>query len=237
MFVMKYEDFKYHYIYKTINKLNGMEYIGIHSTNDIDDGYLGSGLYLNHAIKKYGKENFEKQILEFCNTREEVLNREQYIVCLDYVRNNKVYNLVLGGNYPGGRNESICKFKKGEEKQLFIDFKNGLYEKNFNKDYDGPLIEFYVDNEELKKHKAEIKARREISNKYLSENIKNKRVNLGLLIEEIVSYYSICIILTNYWNDERYHSDAINMFKKLAMKGIIYFTNTSIIRLRQLKVT
>jgi hypothetical protein len=44
-----------YFIYKTTNLLNGKYYIGMHVTNQIDDGYLGSGKYLNNAIKKYGK--------------------------------------------------------------------------------------------------------------------------------------------------------------------------------------
>lgn len=60
--------YKYHFLYQTTNLINGKIYVGIHSTDD-----LGSGIALINAIKKYGKENFEREILEFSNTRDEIL--------------------------------------------------------------------------------------------------------------------------------------------------------------------
>ena len=61
----------YHYFYKIINKLNNHYYYGIHSTDNLNDGYMGSGRNLRRAINKYGIENFEKEIIKFFDTREE----------------------------------------------------------------------------------------------------------------------------------------------------------------------
>lgn len=52
---------KYHLIYKTTNLLNGKIYIGKHTTTNKEDNYLGSGIKLINAIKKYGRENFKKR--------------------------------------------------------------------------------------------------------------------------------------------------------------------------------
>ena len=50
---------KYNYVYITTNLINKNFYIGKHSTDNLNDGYLGSGKCLLAAIKKYGKENFK----------------------------------------------------------------------------------------------------------------------------------------------------------------------------------
>jgi hypothetical protein len=88
---------KYHFIYKTTNLLNNKFYIGMHSTSNLKDGYLGSGKYLRNSIKKYGKENFKIEILEYCDTRENLIAREKEIVNEGLLKNIFCMNLQLGG--------------------------------------------------------------------------------------------------------------------------------------------
>ena len=57
-------DHKYHYCYKITNKINGKYYIGVHSTNNLSDGYMGSSRSLNEDIAKTSKNNFELLILK-----------------------------------------------------------------------------------------------------------------------------------------------------------------------------
>lgn len=87
----------YYFIYKTTNKINGKYYIGMHKTDDLEDGYLGSGTYFSRALEKYGKENFEREILEYCTSDEEMHNAEARYITEDVVNDKKSYNLKLGG--------------------------------------------------------------------------------------------------------------------------------------------
>jgi hypothetical protein len=88
-------------IYKTINLINGKIYIGKDKRNN--DWYLGSGKILMFAIKKYGKENFKKEILEECNSIEHMREREiHWIAFFNSTDRGIGYNIQLGGD--GGFN-------------------------------------------------------------------------------------------------------------------------------------
>lgn len=89
---------KTHYLYEIKNKINGKIYIGIHSTKNINDGYMGSGTLIIKAIEKYGLNNFSKTILEYCNSREELIELEKQVVNQEFVNNENTYNLVVGGS-------------------------------------------------------------------------------------------------------------------------------------------
>lgn len=85
-------------IYKTTNLLTGKFYIGKDEKNN--PKYLGSGVYLKRAIKKYGKSNFKKEILEKCKTIDELNESEKYWIKKS---NAKIlgYNIADGGD--GGK--------------------------------------------------------------------------------------------------------------------------------------
>lgn len=87
----------YYYVYKITNKVNGKIYIGVHKTNDLNDRYFGSGKYLKQAIKKYGIENFEKEILQFCLSKEEMYGTERLLVNEEFVKRKDTYNTRVGG--------------------------------------------------------------------------------------------------------------------------------------------
>lgn len=88
----------HHFIYKTTNLLNGKYYIGVHSTDELNDGYLGSGIALKAAIEKYGRENFERVIVEYFDSAEAAYSREREIVNEAFVNLEETYNLKIGGH-------------------------------------------------------------------------------------------------------------------------------------------
>lgn len=90
-------DFKYHFVYETTCLVTGKRYIGKHSTNNINDGYLGSGAILKKAIAKYGQENFNRVILKFCETLDDCLKLEAELITEDVILSDDYYNLKGGG--------------------------------------------------------------------------------------------------------------------------------------------
>jgi hypothetical protein len=88
---------KHHYIYKTTCKVNGKFYVGMHSTDNLEDGYLGSGKRLWHSIRKHGKENHSKEILEFLPNRSSLKDREKEIVNEQFLEDPLCMNLQIGG--------------------------------------------------------------------------------------------------------------------------------------------
>lgn len=88
---------KYHFIYKTTNLLSGKYYIGMHSTDNIEDGYLGSGKRLKYSINKYGVENHKREIIEFVESREELRKREREIVNLNEIAKEDCMNIGIRG--------------------------------------------------------------------------------------------------------------------------------------------
>lgn len=119
----------YYIIYETTNLINGKKYIGIHKTSNIDDGYIGSGVAIEKAIIKYGKENFKREILEFCLSYDELIDKEKIYVNKDWVSDKSNYNLKTGGQSSGILSEES---KNKISETLKRKYKNGEISIDFN---------------------------------------------------------------------------------------------------------
>lgn len=112
------------YIYKITNLVNGKIYIGQHSKNDnslnkLDESYWASGIKINNAFKKYGYNNFSREILCWCESYEELNNKEIFYIKEFNSTNNDIgYNIAEGGNNGGNlikgysEEELILHYKK-----------------------------------------------------------------------------------------------------------------------------
>lgn len=145
-----------HYTYKTTCILTEKYYIGIHSTSNIDDGYLGSGKRLRYSIRKYGKENHIKEILEFFKSREET-EKKECILINESVNDSNCMNLTNGGK----------GFKKNHTKKTKIKISKSLSGKTYN--------ELHGNNAEIEKEKRKNSVKKHWDS--LTEEEKNKRIH------------------------------------------------------------
>ena len=85
-------------IYKITNLVNGKTYIGQHKYKNIYDDYMGSGRLILKAIKKYGIENFEKEILysriQYKETADDI---ERFAIAKERAIGKAEYNIANGG--------------------------------------------------------------------------------------------------------------------------------------------
>lgn len=89
---------QYNYVYKITNLVNGKIYIGKHSTDNLDDNYMGSGTRLRQAYKKYGLECFIKEVIDYYTTEVELNQGEIYWIAKFNSTDPKIgYNLTYGG--------------------------------------------------------------------------------------------------------------------------------------------
>lgn len=143
---------QYHYIYKTTCIVNGKYYIGMHSTDNLEDGYMGSGKRLRRSLNKHGKENFKFEILEFLPDRVSLKEREKELVNEELIKDSLSMNIKVGGeggfvdeehkikfliSSQIGRNLGIEKIRflsKNEDWVLNrnLKIKEGLKKSNFN---------------------------------------------------------------------------------------------------------
>jgi len=112
---------KYHILYKTTCKVTGNFYIGVHSTENIEDEYLGSGKRLRYSIQKHGKENHVREILETFNSREELAKREKEIVNEELLKKEECMNLAIGGEGGFLNREAAAAGARGMNAKMWSD--------------------------------------------------------------------------------------------------------------------
>lgn len=205
----KGEDKPLHFVYKITNLVNSKFYIGVHSTSDIEDGYMGSGLVLKNAIQKYGISNFSREILFHCNTRKEAFEKERELVNIDLIKDHLSYNLAFGGS--GGTYKSIGKIKRQQLKdEIFVSDAPKVITRNLTKIDPNYKVVFEVT---------------EAGNRTLLANaVKcalDPRLKFNAIFARLLADHTgdIAVALTDLYNYKETQKKAISYLKK--MEGTI----------------
>lgn len=175
----------------------------MHSTSNLKDGYLGSGKSLRYAIRKYGKENFKVEIIEWCKNREILIQREKEIVTEEYVYDVNCYNIKIGGSggFINEKHQFKCSqaagLKHSERLKTDEEYRKKrstqISESNKKRHQMGemkPIQEYY--SWEGKKHKPETIEKIKLSKKgqgagesnsqygsqWINNGIKNKKIKM-----------------------------------------------------------
>lgn len=111
-----------YYIYLIVNKVNFKTYVGQRKSNKKwnEDPYMGSGKLIKLAQKKYGMENFEKFLIQYCSTQEETDEAEKFWIAEYRSRGKAQYNIAdggQGGSLKGKKRSEETKRKISEAKK------------------------------------------------------------------------------------------------------------------------
>jgi len=92
----------FHFLYLTYHKNTYKFYLGKHTTNNLEDGYIGSGSHFRRALNKHGKDSFIHLRLLFLESESEAYLKEAELVNEDLIRKYRdelkvCYNLRAGG--------------------------------------------------------------------------------------------------------------------------------------------
>lgn len=153
-----------YFIYLTTNLITNEKYIGKHH-GELNDSYLGSGIILQRAIKKYGKQNFKREILYISKDNEENnLKEVEFITKYNAIEDRTFYNLAPGGDggdifhsLPLERQKEI----KAAAKNRNSGEKNGMYGKHHSKETKEKLRQIdksYTQTDEYRQNMSKLKS-------------------------------------------------------------------------------
>ncbi len=136
----------YYTIYKITNTVNNKIYIGQHQTEDIDDGYMGSGTVLLRAKKKYGVDKFKKETLYIFDNFKDMDLMESEIVDEEFVSRRDTYNVVLGGSPSNDKNDKYFTIYKNDPRYLSGELSGCTSGKLAVKDSEGNIFQVSIDD-------------------------------------------------------------------------------------------
>lgn len=203
-----------HYIYKTTCNVTGRWYVGMHSTSNLEDGYMGSGKILRYSIRKYGVENHTKEILEFFETREILILREIEIVNKELISDGKCMNLKEGGT--GGftnKEHMIMCSKAGGQTHAKRLLEDEVYRNKMSLKSSATLKKAHKEGKFLTSLRFNGKTHSDKTKKLISEKMR------GIGVGEINSQYGTCWITKDKTNKKVKKEDLETYLKEGWVKG------------------
>ncbi len=143
-------------VYKITNRVNQKTYIGMHKTSIINDDYMGSGELIKNAIKKYGIDNFIKDVLFIYDNKEDMKNKEIELVNDEYLNSGMTYNLCYGG-HGGSRRKGVIlteELKTKISKSVKIAMNNPTLKAHLSKKRLGKKASMKTRQKSSKSHKT-----------------------------------------------------------------------------------
>lgn len=100
---------RYYYIYKVTNKLTNEYYVGQHSSTKepLHDTYMGSGIQIKQALKRYGTHNFTKEIVQLCENTTDLNVAELIHIGDKWFTDPLCLNMKAGGEAGRGWTHTI----------------------------------------------------------------------------------------------------------------------------------
>ena len=219
--LLKGVDNRYHYFYKIVHNDSGNYYYGIHTTDNIDDNYKGSGYRLHNAYKKHGLQSFTKYVIKFFDSRKDLLNYEKQIVTYELCNEMNCYNIIPGGQGPdslyihvvdkNGNNVQITRSEFKNNPDMYIHHSKGRIVLN------NGIMHKYVLPNELDKY---------LSNGWVKGEIEHSTLGRISVVKENKQRYVLPNELDKYLSNGWVKGGlSRNKFVKSQIKGFVWITN------------
>lgn len=201
----------YYTIYQIKDKVTGKVYTGRHKTNNLNDGYMGSGTVISRIAQRR-PATLEKTITHILSSEQEMIQKESEIVNEQYVADPMTYNLTLGGH--GGwehinNNKSYYIAKRNETVSNWSDeYKKEVSLKKSNRGKKNPM---YGSNRAGNKNPMYGKKHSDETKKKISEAKKG-----SVLTEEHKE--KISLSGKERWSDVKLRESRSKQYKKLGIR-------------------
>lgn len=166
------------YIYRITNKINGKTYIGQHKYKDLNDNYMGSGKLIRRAQKKYGMENFKKEIfysrIQYKETADDI---ERFAIAKERAIGKAEYNIADGGT--GGNLVKGTKFSEEHKRRISEALKGRHHTEETRRKMSEAQKGKHISEEQRKKHSEALRGKKrgtrsEVWKIHLSESLKGR---------------------------------------------------------------